>query len=110
MKVYGDIPEEHRILLEELVLLENYVNGHMKDMPALSVGKGLVCMAHDYYSIEMEEEGERLLLATHKHCPGYFMGPILVHVEIDDQFDYLVKRLRKNPLSLEVMRSLGFEK
>lgn len=107
-RYYGDIPAEHLKLVEELQYLERLVNAHIEDFPSLALGKGFVCSAHDYYSIFMDEEGERLLKLVDQHCPGYFYAPILIHMASDNEFNKLIQGLKKTA-ALEVMISLGFE-
>ena len=107
MRYYGDIPIDHRELSEELVQLELWLNERIKEFPILDVAKGMVCISHDYYSMEMEEEGDRLINIAEKHCPGYFKGPIYVHMEKDETFEYLVSKLRKS-LAAELMATYGF--
>lgn len=109
MKVYGDIPADHLELLRELETLELWFNEYGSGIPKLSVAKGMTCMAHDYFKIEMEEEGERLLKNAEKHYPGYFKDPIRAHVKKDKEFAQLVKQL-KDTLALDIMVSLGFKK
>jgi len=107
MRTFGDIPENHVILLKELIRLEEWFYEFADTIPLLSVGKGLTCIAHDYYAVFMEEEGERLLRLANVYCPGYFKGPILVHIEKDKDFARLINSLRKTEV-LDVMISMGF--
>ncbi len=108
MKSYGDMPEHHKRLVEELTLLEEWFYEHGSTLPILVVAKGMVCIAHDYYTMDMEEEGDRLLFLTDKHCPGYFRAPIIVHTQDDLEFFYLVEYLKLS-MALEIMEYLGFQ-
>lgn len=108
MKAYGDIPEADRQLVHELTILESWFYHYASDLPVLSISKGFVCMAHDYYSMWMEEEGIRLLLLVEKMCPGYFSGPMLVQAEKDGDFFNIIEGLKQTP-ALETMKTLGFE-
>jgi hypothetical protein len=108
MKYFGDISEEHRELVKELEALEKWFNEHGNDLPAGAIAKGMTCIAHDYFCMEMEETGERFLKEAEKHCPGYFKGPIFVHIDKDSDFRHLIKQLKKT-LGYETMVSLGFE-
>jgi hypothetical protein len=67
----------------------------------------MVCIAHDYYSMEFDEEGDRLLRRAEKLSPGYFKGPIYDQIKKDPEFALLV-HLLKDTLGYEVMKSLGF--
>ena len=107
MKFYGDIPIEHLNAIEELQSLEDWFNKHGSELPSLSVAKGFVAMSLDYFTMEIEEEGERLLRIAEKQCPGYFMGPIYVHIEKDKDFSKAVMLLRQS-LAIDTMKELGF--
>jgi hypothetical protein len=109
MRSYGDIPLSHRKHIEELESLEHWLNVHSSSTPALTMAKGMVCMACDYYSMQMEENGDRLLKVAESTCPGYFKGPFLIHIENDEEFAFLVAMLAQNPLCLQMMMSLGLE-
>lgn len=108
MRSYGDIPEIHLELLEELVALEKWFNESGTDLPIMSIAKGLVCIGHDYYVMEMEEEGDRLFVLADRYCPGYFKGPVYSHAAKDIVFASLIKSL-KPTLAYNLMLSLGFE-
>ena len=79
MKLYGDVPESHKILVAELNSLENWFKINGDEVPLLSL------------------------------CPGYFKGPILSQITKDMSFAYLVGRLTEDEIAVDVMRSLGFE-
>lgn len=107
MKYYGDIPERHLEVLEELEALESWFGVFGKELSTIAAAKGFVCMAHDYYEIEFDEEGDRLIMLAEEQSPGYFKGPIHSHMSNDLAFDYLVNGLKKS-LGFELMKSLGF--
>lgn len=107
MKSYGDIPIEHRNLVEELETLERWFNVEGGGVPPILAAKGMVAMSADYYSMEMEEEGDRLLNNAEKYYPGYFKGPIYTHMNKDNEFGHLVYILMKSE-GLKTMHSLGF--
>ena len=108
MRAYGDIPADHLNLIEELQNLEYWFNIHGDEISQLSSAKGFVSMAHDWYMMEIEEEGERLLKRAEKECPGYFKGPIFVHIAKDEDFAMLVAGLA-HTMALGYMVALGFE-
>jgi hypothetical protein len=108
MRSYGDIPIEHRKLVEELEILERWFHAEGGGVPPLLAAKGMVAMASDYFCIEMEEEGDRLLYAAEKYYPGYFKGPIYTHINKDAEFDHLIYVMKKT-IGIKTMRSLGFE-
>lgn len=107
MKAFGDIPEEHSELIKELNVLENWFYENKDKVASLDVAKGFTCMAYDYYAMDFEEEGERLLRIVDKECPGYFKGPIYSHMAKDELFDILVYSLKKT-LALDTLYYLGF--
>jgi hypothetical protein len=107
VKTHGDIPEDHRTILYELEILELWFNENKSDIIPEMAAKGMTCMASDYYSIFMDEEGERLLLKAEKLNPGYFRGAIRKHLIDDPDFYYLMS-LIKSTGGLDVLRSFGF--
>ena len=108
MKYFGDIPIEHLELLKELQGLEALVDLHLNDFPLLALAKGFTSIAHDHYTMDMEEEGDRLIHRAEKSYPGYFKDPIHVHMEKDPLFGILVGRL-KDTLGYDLIKSLGFK-
>jgi hypothetical protein len=52
-----------------------------------------VCLAHDWYQIDMDEEGSRLLLKANRVFPGYFKTLVIQHSIEDENFDLIVKNL-----------------
>jgi len=95
MKLFGDVPEEHRELARQLDEMEEYFDGAAKrgNLPMEKIAQGYVCGAHDYYQIDCEEEGNRLLEKAEKVCPGYFKTFMVQHTKEDKDFDTLVKQL-----------------
>lgn len=95
MKLLGDVPEEHKELAKQLLETENYFD--QKDLEHLVANeiraKAYVCLAHDWYQIGCEEEGEKLLLKAEKVCPGYFKEIMVKHTEEDSDFNLVVKQL-----------------
>jgi hypothetical protein len=92
MRLIGDVSPEHRQLAVQLEEMEEA----LADMEYLSkehVAKAMVCLAHDWYDIGLEEEGQRLLAKANEICPDYFVDTIKEHAAEDDKFDILVKRL-----------------
>jgi hypothetical protein len=65
-------------------------------------------MAHDYYQLDMEEEGDRFIDRAEKLYPGYFRGPIFEHAEKDADYCQLVRQLQET-LGLEIMKAFGFD-
>ena len=71
MKLHGDAPKEDQELADKLVKAESdYMNndGLSKERKAMF----MVCLAHDWFDINMEEEGLRLLDKAETVRPGYF--------------------------------------
>ena len=107
MRYGGDIPAEHRKLIAELEALELWFQEHGEEVPLLTAAKGFVCIAHDYYAIGLEEEGERFLRKTEAICPLYFMGPVYSQAGKDADYAYLVAALLKDECASPVLESLG---
>lgn len=108
MKYFGDISEKDRLLIKELTKLENWFDEYQSDIRPILASKGLLCLAHDYYDIYMEEEGERLIMRAEAISPGYFKGTIYRHIEEDASFAKLIDQMR-GMMALDVMISLGFK-
>lgn len=90
-KSAGDIPEEHRQLVEQLEAFEKTVN--TSGAPPDRLAQMYTCLAHDWYQLDMEEEGNRLVLKAEKVCPGYFKGPVIQHQVESSDFDTVIKNL-----------------
>lgn len=93
MRLIGDVPEEFRELAAGLEDAERFYNSHSLQIPIVNLAKGFVCMAHDWYKMGCEEEGNRLLLKAEAVCPGYFQNVMINQTLEDKDFDYLVKGL-----------------
>ena len=108
MKAYGDIPAEHLNLIDELIDLERWFDENGDLVSSEIAAKGFVAMAHDYYHLEIEEEGDRLLTRTEKVFPGYFKTAIHDHIKKDKDFRYLVENLVVS-LGIDLMKKYGFK-
>lgn len=92
MKLNGDVPQEHRQLAEDLEIWEAKVTQNVK-LPPATAAKFYTCLAHDWYAMGCEEEGNRLLDAAETVCPGYFKELMIKQTLEDTSFSELVKRL-----------------
>lgn len=92
MKFSGDIPEEHRQLALKLEESELEIDNH-PILPNERKAQTYTCLAHDWYQISMEEEGNRLLLKAEKAYPGYFKQLIVEHASEDPNFKILVDNI-----------------
>lgn len=92
MKLSGDVSAEDRELATQLILLETKVDAD-KSYANEHKARIYTCLAHDWYQLAAEEEGNRLLLKAEKVCPGYFKGPVIEHQKEDADYDFLVKNL-----------------
>lgn len=107
MRTFGEMPVSHAVLLEELIKLEEFFIKGRSGIPALIQSKGLVSMAHDYYQIFMEEEGERLIELAVKVTPDYFKGPIYDHMQKDALFNQVVYQM-EGTRAMDLMVTLGY--
>lgn len=107
IRYYGDIPQRDLDLVKELKEQEIWFNINGSTIAPLLAAKAFVCLAHDYYSVYFDEEGERLLRLADKHYSGYFSDAIYTHMVKDYEFAHLIKNLQRS-LGLLVMVSLGF--
>lgn len=109
MKTHGDVSAEDRKLVSGLEEMESFLYNDLKTIPLLDVAKGLTCLAHDYYDIDMEEKGEELLIKADSICPMYFVGPVYSEMSKDADFNYLIELIIKTS-AIDAMKSLGFGK
>jgi hypothetical protein len=95
MKLLGDVPEEHKQLAVELEEAEEYWDSKVGTslMPEELLAKAYTCLAHDWYQIGSEDDGQRLLEKAEAVCPGYFKEVMLRQTYEDSTFDMLVKSL-----------------
>ncbi len=92
--------------LEEMErLFEEYRNEFDKDQSAM----GLVSMAHDWYGIHCDEEGDRLLHKAERLCPGYFKSTIHKHIKNNLDFAQLVMNLHSLS-GYDLMKTFGYVK
>lgn len=92
MKNPGDMPDEHRSLATALLVQEAIVSQD-RSLTKEEKAQGFTCLAHDWYDIDLEEEGNRLLLKAEALCPGYFKTTINQQTQADADFAFLVERL-----------------
>lgn len=92
MKLYGDVPEEHKELAIALTQTEKVFDLSM-DTDRSKLAKGYVCLSHDWYHIGMEEEGLRLLSKAEQVYPGYFKTMIAKHCYEDADFEFIVRNM-----------------
>lgn len=90
LKLVGDVPKEHRELAKELRDLEKFFDELSCPLPKEERARGYVAMAHDWYRMGADEEGEKLLLKANKVCPGYFKNEINDHVKESEDFALVV--------------------
>lgn len=107
MKTYGDISPQDLSVLRELEFLEDWIHRHGAGITPVMKARGMVCMAHDYYFIEMEEEGDRMIQAAERFYPGYLKSAIHEHAKKDQSFAIVVEEL-KTTMGMNLMVSLGF--
>ena len=107
MKYYGDIPQKDRELVEELERLEHWFDDHMKTVDSEKVAKGFTCLAHDYYALFMEEEGDRLIRRAEYVCTDYFRGRIYEQAKRDREFNDVLGSLTLSH-GMDLMKKFGF--
>ena len=100
IRMVGDIPEEHRELADQLWAFEATIV--MSGAPPERMAQIYTCLAHDWYEIDVEEEGNRLLLKAEKIFPGYFKETVIKHALEDPDFDQLVRGITLELIALLV--------
>jgi len=91
MKLGGDLSDKQKEQGAELTKFERLVDGD----PYTNERKAQIytCLAHDWFQLDMEEEGNRLVLKAEAVCPGYFKGPVIQHQLENPGFDTVIKNL-----------------
>jgi len=97
-KLLGDVSDSDRKIAEQLVEFEPQID--RGEFPIEKKAQMYVCMAHDWYQLGLEEEGNRLILKAEQTCPGYFKNTMLKQTVGDESFDFLVKSLTRELVSL----------
>lgn len=106
-KMYGDVSQHHRDLAAALEDHEMWLD-KKKSTPIspAAESKFCVCLAHDWYAMGMDEEGERLFNRAQKACPSYFKKEIFTDIKADPDFAYLIYRLQ-HVIAADVLLALG---
>jgi hypothetical protein len=99
MQSGGDLSQKQREQSVELIKFEHLVDHDA--YPIERKAQMYTCLAHDWYQLDMEEEGNRLVLKAERVCPGYFRGPVIQHQLESQDFDTVIKNL-----TLELLRLL----
>ena len=92
MKLSGDVPQEHRDIAEQLDLFERNIDAD-KSLPKERKAQIYTCLAHDWYHLDADEEGGRLLIKAEKVSPGYFKETVIKHTLEDESFDQVIKNI-----------------
>lgn len=103
MKLVGDVPEEHKELAEALEKAEGDIDND-KLLPDSRKAQIYTCLAHDWYDICAEEEGNRLILKADKVFPGYFKSEVVQHMKEDENFEYIVQKITSELVQIMVGR------
>lgn len=95
MRLAGDLSNEERILAQELETMEVLLDEKFRQqvMTVDRIAKGYVCIAHDWYALYCEEEGNRVLDKSELVCPGYFKDFVQKHMAEDGFYDRIVASL-----------------
>lgn len=102
MSTHGDITEIQEIMSKKLRDFEANELLLITD-PSLKA-KCLVCLAHDWYQIDCEEEGERLVLLAESVCPNYFKDVQPVQMKEDPAYSDVVKSLVREMMYIMMNR------
>lgn len=106
MKLYGNVPPEDRILAEQLEETEKWFVDNKEHIAPPMRAMGLTSLAHTWYSMGMDEEGDRILMSVETYAPGYFKKQVFDHVASSEAFSIAYEDLRNN-LAPELMDLLS---
>lgn len=104
MKLYGDVPEQHKALAAALEQQENRFDTNMDDLDREYLAKGYVCLAHDWYHMGAEDSGIRLLAKAEQIYPNYFKTMIAKHCYADADFEHLVRNITAELVFMMISR------
>jgi len=91
LKLSGDVPKEHIELADQLEQMERLIETDpYSDERKAQI---YVYLAHNWYKMGCEEEGNRLLVKADRVFPGYFKETVIKHQLEDETFDYIVKSI-----------------
>ena len=91
MPLSSGLSKENQELAKKLEQAEyETMNG---PLPPERKAQIFTCLAHDWYQMDMEEEGARLLLKADKVYPGYFKGLVIEHTLESEGFDTVIRNL-----------------
>jgi hypothetical protein len=111
MKLVGDVSEEHKKLAEDLEEMERYFDGAAsRGIRSSIVAKGFVCLAHDWYKMGSDENGERLLEKAELVFPNYFKSQALIDADENVDFGILLKSLSVELASILISRLTDLRK
>jgi hypothetical protein len=92
MALSSGLSKENQELAKNLSIAESDTE-RSRLLPNERKAQIYTCLAHDWYQMDMEEEGARLLSKAEKTYPGYFKGLVIEHTLENDGFDKVVKNL-----------------
>lgn len=107
-KMHGDVTPEQRALLAGLEEYEAWMNEREDALPPEAQAKMCVALAHDWYDLGLDEEGNRLLNRAEAAFPGYFKGPIYDHMLQDSDYYRVVKQLQA-VIATDILNALGIK-
>lgn len=91
MKLIGDVPKEIQDQADQLTDFERLVDSD----PYSNERKAqlYLMLAHDWFMLNVEEEGQRLIYKALDVCPGYFGEPMIQHQVENPNFAIIIKNL-----------------
>lgn len=104
MKIAGDISESDREWMKQLEEQEAFWDSKYDTAPLRILAKAYVCLAHDWYQLGVEEQGNSLLEKAESACPGYFKYLLPEDTKDDETYDFLVKNLTSSIASIILNR------
>lgn len=103
MIVSGLSQEDKELLIELEEMEASLLDKQLALAPEIQA-QGLTCLAYDYITIGLEEKGHELLLSADKLYPGYHKSKMKEHMNIDPDFNRLIK-LMANELIILALTS-----
>ena len=89
----GKLNASQQILADELTELESQLD--QQALPSAIKAKMFTCLAHDWFQMDDDLNGDRLLEKANKTCPGYFTNEVDKHRDSDSRFDTICKNIKQ---------------
>jgi len=94
MKIYGDVTDEERKLADELTEMEYFFHNQPFSVYSRRLqAKVFISLAHDWFTLSMDDEGTRLIDKAIEVCPEYLQTFVIDDIAKDPKFKKVMERI-----------------